>query len=125
MFNDTTYQELQPYAPADRLIAVIRCDAIDTVSPGSRSERQQIRGALLAGPASMPAGQPIMLSRYAQGAPLMKVGSSYLVAAYRESANGPWTLLEHREVKADAAASEWQAASADAARRLGGSAAPR
>lgn len=118
MFKDTTYEELQPYAAADRLIAVIRCEAIETVAPGSRSERQQIRASLLAGPDGMPPGSKLVLSRYAQGAPVMTVGGSYLVAAYRESTNGPWALLEQREVKAEAAATEYQAAAADSGRKL-------
>lgn len=118
MFNDTTYQELQPYAAADRLVAVLRCDAIETLSPGSRSERQQIRGTLLAGPAVLPQGSSLLLARYAQGKPLMEVGKAYLIAAYRESASGPWALVEHRPVEAAAAAREYETARDNLAAKL-------
>ncbi len=118
MFNDNTYQELKPYAASDRLIAVLRCEAIEILSPGSRRERQQIRGTVLAGPATLPRESSLLLSRHAQGKPLMEVGKVYLVAGYRESTTGPWALVEHRPVEANAAAGEYETASAEATQRL-------
>ena len=118
MFNDITYQELKPYAQSDRLIAVLRCEAIEILSPGSRRERQQIRGIVLAGPATLPRESSLLLSRHAQGKPLMEVGKAYLIAAYRESTSGPWALVEHRPVDASAATGEYETARDEATQRL-------
>ncbi len=120
MFNDNTYGELQPFAAGNRLVAVLRCEAVDTLNAGSRSERQQIRGSLLAGPSDMPPGGSLLLARYAQGKPVMEVGKTYLVVAYRESTSAPWALLEHRPVDATEAAREYEAARADLSARLDG-----
>lgn len=120
MFKDETYQELQGYAAIDRLVAVVRCEAIETLQPGSRSERQQIRATVLAGPATLAAGSAVLLARFAQGKPLMDVGKTYLVAAYRESTSGPLALVEHRAVDPAAAASDYEAARADLSARLDG-----
>ncbi|MEO8280516.1 MAG: hypothetical protein ABI564_12550 [Ideonella sp.] len=113
MFKNETYQELQPYGASDRLVAVVRCDAIEILEPGSRSERQQIRGTLLAGPATKPPGSSLLLARFAQGKPSMEVGSAYLVAAYRESTAGPWALVEHQPVDSATASQAYDKAQAD------------
>lgn len=125
MFKDETYNELQPFAANDRVVAVVRCDAVETLNPGSRSERQQIRATLLAGPSTLPAGSALVLSRFAQGQPVMTAGKAYLVVAYRESPRAPLALLEHRAVDAAAADREYEAARADVAARLDGAAKPR
>lgn len=120
MFADTTYAELRPYAAADRLVAVVRCEAIETVSPGTRSERQQARVTVVAaGAAAGPApGSRLDLTRYAQGAALMTRGQTYLVAAYRDARDGPWALLEARAVAPEAATGLLNSAEADLAARL-------
>jgi hypothetical protein len=118
MFTDTTVAELRPLAAADRLVAVLRCETIETRLPDSRSERQLIKATLLAGPGGIAPGSTLQLSRYAQGAPLMTVGSAYLVAAYRESPAEPWVLVEHKPVDATQAAATLAAAQAELAKRL-------
>jgi hypothetical protein len=118
MFKDTTYAELRPLPAADRLLAVVRCEALETRLPGSRSERQLIRATVLAGAGGQAAGGTLQLGRYAQGAPLMAPGSAYLVAAYRESPAEPWVLVEHRPVDAARASAVLAAAEAELAQRL-------
>ncbi len=118
MFKTSTYEEMQPYSAADRLFAVVRCEAVEIRSVGSRSERQDLRGKVLAGPPGMAPGSTLLLSRYAQGALLMIVDRSYVVAAYREAATGPWTLLEHLAVRPADSARELESAEREAERRL-------
>ncbi len=118
MFKDETYTELRGYEPSDRLLAVVRCESVESRSPGSRSERQVIRTTVLAALPAWPAGQPLMLQRYAQGAPLMAVGKAYLVAAYVESRAEPWALVEAQPTDAARAGATVQAAQADVAARL-------
>lgn len=118
VFAPTTYEELSPYAPADRLIAVVRCEEVAVAAQGSRSERQDVRGVLLAGRGQQ--GSTVLLRRYAQGPAIMALGSTYLVAMYRETASGPWTLVEHRRIEATAAQPELERAEAEAASRLSG-----
>lgn len=124
MFKDTTYLELKPYAADDRLIAIVRCDALSIRSPGSRSERQEIRVTVRTATV-LPDGATLQLAAYAQGAPLMKVGRNYLIAAYREStaAQWPWVLVEARPSSGTGASSrEWEAAQAELAQELAPSA---
>lgn len=120
MFTDNTYGELQPFPASERLLAVVRCEAIEVLNPGSRSERQQVRATPIAGASGATPGNSLLLSRYAQGKPVMDAGKTYLVVAYRESPSGPWTLLEHRPVDAAAASREYEAARADLSARLDG-----
>ncbi len=122
MFAETTYAELRPYAAADRLVAVVRCEAIETVSLGTRSERQQARVTVVAAGTTAAAGPApgtrVDLTRYAQGAALMTRGQTYLVAAYRDARDGPWALLEAKGVAPEAAAGLLSSAQADLAVRL-------
>ncbi len=115
MFKDTTYLELEPYAEHDRLIAIVQCDELSIRSPGTRSERQEIRATVRTA-AVLPAGAELQLWTYAQGAPLMTVGRNYLIAAHRASTSGPWELVEARPSSGANAVQDWEAAQAELGR---------
>jgi hypothetical protein len=118
MFKDTTYAALQLRSADDRLIAVVRCESVEILSPGMRRERQVLTTSLLTPAGGRVSGSRLQLGRFAQGAPLMTVGQAYLVVAYRAPADQPWVLIEHRPLDPAQADAAQAAAEADLAQRL-------
>jgi hypothetical protein len=119
MFSATTFQELRAVAVADRLLAVVRCNDVTITAPGSRSERHTFRTTVQQSAALASAGLPLnhdlTLTHFAQGAAVMQRTQHYVIAAYRESANDPLTLVQAIAVDAANADATLQAAERDAA----------
>ena len=106
MLSQSTYDELLGMGESDRLIAVVRCDATEVLSRGTRRERVQLRTTVVAGTADADAGQSVLFVRFAQANTLMQPGKLYLTAAYRGEWVPAWSLVEWRqlaETEADAA----------------------
>lgn len=117
MFKETTYEELTALAPADRMIAAVRCEATSLHDRGSRSERVLLTTRLLAGADKIAFDAPLRFTRYTQGDALMKVGDVYLIAAYRGEWLPAWNLVEHVALDAANAAAAIGAAQAELAAR--------
>lgn len=118
MFKDTTARELHPYAPRDRLIAVVRCEGIELRARGSRSERHVMRTTVVVSRTRAPATE-LTLAAFAQGEPMMTVGHEYVIAAYRESDSDPWALVAASRTSAATATRDLARAEAELAGELG------
>lgn len=118
MFKDNLYATLQLRAAADRLIAVVRCESVETLSPGMRRERQVMTTSLLAPASGLAHGSTLQLGRWAQAAPQMAAGPACRVGACRAPAAEPGVRVEHRPVDPARTEAEPAAAAADIAQRL-------
>jgi hypothetical protein len=92
--KDQTYEELSLYDAADRAILAVRCEKIEFASRQTRRERVILETRIVAGFPGKHEHQ-FLLSRFSQGDPLMKVGQTYLVAAYRGEWLPAWNLIEY------------------------------
>lgn len=86
-----------------RLVAAVRCDAIEFVEQGTRSERVVLQTSVLS-IGSGPSENHLIFTRWTQGDPLMKKGKCYLVGAYGSDEWWPtWVLEEATEITKSAA----------------------
>ncbi|MDD2735385.1 MAG: hypothetical protein PHF56_15715 [Desulfuromonadaceae bacterium] len=104
-FLEQTYEEILAYMQTDRIIAVITCEGIEFVNSGTRSERVVLSTRIVAPASAAVLNKPFVLTRFSQNNPIMKVGQTYLIAAYKGEWAPAWCLVEALSVDS-ASASE-------------------
>lgn len=114
--KDQTYDELLEYSTSDRAILAGVAEKTSFVRQGSRSERVIIETTVIAGPPTL-VGQHLQLTRFAQRDPGVKLGTTYLFAAYRGEWAPAWGLVEAIPVDARDAQTEVTAATEELLRR--------
>ena len=112
ILKESTYQELMAYGKDERMVAVVRCAAATVRGKGLRSERVELQTTMVFAVGSFAAGQTLVLTRYTQSDPVMEVGRTYLVAAYRGEWLPAWSLVEARPIASGEAEQAVRAASA-------------
>jgi len=117
--KDQTYEELLLFSPTERVVLAVRCEKTQFVHRRTRSERVILQTVVVAGPPER-LEKPFSLSRFSQGDPLMKVGQTYLVAAYRGEWLPAWSLVEWVPVDPDEAAQAVKLAAAEVEKRAAG-----